>query len=108
MYGVSAPGLPDRLSALRPSVPDIDLLYTPHLSLIPREGVLLYSPEHLEKPPLHHFLGDRAAHLRRLRTASGRELDYVGRVEAAVLDELQGLFVVPLRLAGVTDYDVGA
>src|SRR5215212_172776 len=105
---VAAPGLPDGLAALGSAVADEDLLHAPYLALVPPEGVLLDPPQHLQEAALHYRVGNDPGKVRGLRAPPRGELEDVGGVELAVLDELERLLVVLFRLAGVADYDVGA
>src|SRR5215210_313563 len=106
--GVAAPRLPDSLAVLRAAVTDVDLLYTAYFALVPREGVLFDLPQHLEETPLDDGIGYGAWQLCCFGATSRGELEDVGRVECAVLDEPERLFVVLLRLAGMAHDNVRA
>src|ERR687897_2438216 len=106
--GVAAPGLADGLAVFRGAVADEDLLQVPHLALVPPESVLLDPPQYFQEAALHDRIGHNAGQIGGLGAAPGRELEYVGRVELAVLDQLQRLLVIFFRLTGVPDYDVRA
>src|SRR5215212_4794258 len=106
VHGVPAPGLADGPSVPVPGVPDVDLLRQADLALVSLEGVLLDGPQNLQKSSLSHPLGHRSRRLRqfrRLGPAPWGEFEYVGRVEGAILDEPQGLFVVSFGLPRVTN-----
>src|ERR671917_535964 len=106
--GVAAPGLADGLAVLVGAVPDVDVLRTPDLAPVSREGVALDGPQDLDETPLGHFGGHRLAESGSLGAGPGRELEDVGRVEGAVLHQAERRLVVLLGLARVPDYDVGA
>src|SRR5918997_518783 len=105
---VPTPRFADGLPIVRAPVPYVDLLVTADLALVVGEGVLLHLPEHLKEASLDHLVRDGVQKAGRLRTLPRRELEDVGRVEAAVLYELEGPPVVVLRLTGMTHYQVGA
>src|SRR5919112_90794 len=106
--GVTTPRLPDSLAILRAAVTDVDLLYASDLELVPREGVPFDLPQHLEEAPLDDGVGHGPCHPRCLGATSRGELEDVGRVESAVLDEPERLFVVLLSLAGMAHDNVRA
>src|SRR5215203_127767 len=106
VHGVPAPGFADGPSVPVLCVPDVDLLRRADLALVSLEGVLLDGPQNLQKSSLGHPLGHRSWRLRqsrRLGPASRGKLKDVGRVEGAILDEPQGLFVILLGLPRMTD-----
>ena len=105
---VAAPGLPDGFAALGGAVADEDLLHAPYLVLVPLEGVLLDSPEHLQEAALDDGVGNGSWQLRGFGAPSRGELEDVGGVEPAILDELERPLVVFFGLAGVANDDVGA
>src|SRR5215218_1615846 len=84
---VAAPRLPDGLAIIRAAVADVDLLLAPDPALVSPEGVLLHPPENLQEAALHHGVRHAIRQLCGLGTAPGGELEDVGRVEGAVLDE---------------------
>src|SRR5918997_1546441 len=106
--GVAAPGLADGPAVLVGAVPDVDILRAPDLAPVSREGVALDGPQDLDEAPLGHFGGHRLAESGGLGSGPGGELEDVGRVEGAVLDQAQRRLVVLLVLTRVPDYDVRA
>src|SRR5919112_511278 len=106
--GVTAPRLPDSLTILRAAVTDVDFLFAPDFALVPREGVLFDLPEHLEEAPLNDGIRDDSWQRSRLGAPPGGELEDVGRVESAILDEPECLLVVLLGLTGVPHDNVRA
>src|SRR5919112_1620238 len=105
---VTAPRLPDSPSILCAAMTDVNLLFASYLALVPREGVLLDLPQHLQETPLDNRIGDGPGQTRGLGAPSRGELEDVRRVECAVFDEPERLFVVLLRLARMAHYDVRA
>src|SRR5215208_791748 len=108
MDGVTAPCLPDSLAVFSTAVTDVDLLFASDYALVPGEGVLFDLPQHLEEAPLDDGIGHGSGQARGLGAPSRRELEDVCRVERAVLDEPERLFVVLLGLAGMAHDDVRA
>src|SRR5215211_2658883 len=106
--GVTAPRLPDSLAILRASVTDVDLLFASYFALVPREGILFDLPQHLEEAPPDYSIGHGSGQARGLGAPSRGELEDVCRVESAVLDEPERLFVILLGLAGMAHDNVRA
>src|SRR5829696_1777935 len=107
--GMAAPGLAYgclTFLAGAVAVAYVDLLGSPDLAPVSGESILLDGPQDLQEPPLGHTPRYRLRKLCGLGAAPRGELEDVGRIKGAILDELQSLLVILLGLARVAHYYV--